>query len=78
MNIDIEYKDVEFNVEFDYQPYEAPETGIEAQYAGCLEMVYVLEIYHKGICFLDFFDNHDYDVIETLILNKIKNDKLEY
>ena len=78
MNIDIEYRDVVFNVEFDYQPFEPAETGIEAQYAGCPEEVTINGINHKSICFLEFFDNNDYHIIENLIINKIHDDKLEY
>ena len=58
MEITINYKGVELDIEFDYQPAEKPETGAEAQYPGCPEAIEgINEIKHKGTCFFEVFED---------------------
>lgn len=64
--ISINYKGVNLDIEYDHQPEEKPERGPEAMYAGCNESFEIEEIKHKGVCFLDVFEN-DLDEIEEII-----------
>ena len=67
MEITINYKGIEFDVEFDYQPFEPAERGPEAQYPGCSEAIEgINEIKHKDTCFMEFFED-ELDEIETAI-----------
>jgi hypothetical protein len=66
----VEYKGVEFEVEFDYQPYEPPERGPEAQYPGCAQYVEVYEIKHNGVDFGEILEDQ-LEAFEELILEKI-------
>lgn len=71
MEITIMYKGIEFDIEFDYQPFEPAETGPEAQYPGCHEEVEgIYEIKHKGSCFLEFFEDN-LDEIKELVLDQL-------
>ena len=54
----IQMNDLELDVEFDYQPYEPPERGPEAQYPGCAEAFDITAVWVNGhniidICNLD-------------------------
>ena len=73
MELTINYRGIEIDVEFDYQPFEPAETGAEAQYPGCSEAIEgINEISHKGTCFLEFFED-DHERIEELLLESINN-----
>ena len=70
MNIEIEWKGVKFDVEFDYQPAEPAERGIEAQYPGCGESVQGINSFtHLGTCFLEFAEDNE-EEIDEIILEK--------
>ena len=67
----IEYKGIEFDVEFYHQPYE-PEVRYysdESGYPGCAESVELEEIKHKGTCFLEFFQYEKEEIEELIIEN---------
>jgi len=65
----IEFKGIEFDIEYDYQPFEPPETGPEAQYPGCEEYVdQVTEFTHKGTNFLELIYEGNEAEIDELIL----------
>ncbi len=73
MDITINYKGVELDIEFDYQPAEKAEKGINAQYPGCAEAIEgINEIKHKGTCFYEVFEDNLED-IETAILEAMAN-----
>ena len=68
----IEFKGVEFEVGFDYQPYEAEVRYYSdgSGYPGCPESADVCQITHKGTCFYELMEDH-FEDIEILILDKI-------
>ena len=73
MNITINYKGVNLDIEYDYQPYEKAETGPEAQYPGCAEAIEgINEIKHKGTCFYEVFES-DLGEIENAIIDAMAN-----
>ncbi|MDX5586524.1 MAG: hypothetical protein QNK20_16680 [Aureibaculum sp.] len=74
MELTINYKEVELNVEFDYQPYEAPETGPEAQYPGCGEELHVYDVKHKGISLHDLLEDQ-IEEIEQVIWDEIHKEQ---
>ena len=71
--IRINFKGVEFEVEFDYQPSE-PEVRYYSDgsgYPGCPEAVEGINSFtHKGTCFLEIAEDY-YDEIAEAILNKM-------
>ena len=73
MEITIEYRGVEFDVEFDYQPKEAEVTYYSdgSGYPGCGAEIQINEIKHNGTCFLELMEEHDKDVCR-IILEKMK------
>jgi len=73
MQITIEYKGVEFDVDYDYQPAEAPVYYYRdgSGYPGCPEAVeQINEFKHKGTCFMEFIEDC-HEEIEELILQKM-------
>ena len=68
----IEYKGIEFKVEYDYQPEEAQVNYYAdgSGYPGCAEQVELYEISHKGVSFLEFLDSEIED-IELEITNQL-------
>ena len=71
MNIEIEWKGVKFDVEFDYAPAEPAERGPEAQYPGCAEHIEGINSFtHLGTCFFEFTDDCE-EEIERIILENI-------
>jgi len=73
MNITINYKGVDLELDYDYQPAENAETGAEAQYPGCAEAIQgINEIKHKGTCFYEVFEN-DLQELEKAILDAMAN-----
>ena len=59
-------------IKFDYQPYEAADTGPEAQYPGCSEELEVTDVLVGDISVWDWFDGD-----ETMI-DLLKNAVYEY
>lgn len=57
----IQVNDVDIDVKFNYQPYEPPETGPEAQYPGCAESYEITAVWVRGYNIIDICD---LDVIE--------------
>jgi len=43
-------------IKYDYQPYEAPERGPEAQYPGCPEEITVTDVLVGGVSVSDWLD----------------------
>lgn len=76
MTLEIIYKEVTFQVEFNHQPFERAETGPEAQYPGCGESIELIDIIHEGDSFLEVFEN-EIDKIEEAILKKMDADAPE-
>ena len=72
MEITIDYKGVEFDVEFDYQPSEKQVLYYNdgSGYPGSPEMVEITEFKHKGTCFLEWIE-HVEDEVSELILEKL-------
>jgi hypothetical protein len=68
----IEFKGIEFEIEFDYQPFEPAERGIEAQYPGCPESIEsVHSMKHKDTDFLECIYEGNENEINELILDNI-------
>ena len=75
MNTTIELYGIEFECEFDYQPFEPAERGPEAQYAGCCESVDgVNKMMHKGTDFCDILFSDNEVFVKTLILDSLRED----
>ncbi len=74
MNVDIIYQDVEFDVEFDYQPYEKPEyyhsDGLG--YPGCEASISGISIYYGRRDMTEYFDD-ELDEIEELIWEELSS-----
>ena len=69
-NVTIEFRGIEFDVEFDYQPEEPAERGPEAQYPGCAESIDgIVSFTHQGTDFLELIYNLNEAEIDELILN---------
>lgn len=71
--IDIEYKEITFSVEFDYQPEEKAVMYYSdgSGYPGCPASVDILNIYHCEDSFYDWFTEKDLELLEDLIFEKI-------
>ena len=71
MKTTLNYKGVDFEIDFDYQPAERAERGPEAQYPGCGEAVEAInEIKFNGTCFLEVLEN-DIEEIQEAILDQM-------
>jgi len=72
MELTINYKGVEFDVEFDYQPFEKQVLYYKdgSGYPGCSETVEITEFKHKGTSFLDWVEDFE-DQVSELILEKL-------
>lgn len=46
-------------IKFDYQPYEAPERGPEAQYPGCEEEITVTDVLVGGVSVSGWLEHED-------------------
>lgn len=46
-------------IKYDYQPYEAPERGPEAQYPGCEEEITVTDVLVGGVSVSDWLEHED-------------------
>lgn len=74
MTTKINFKGIDFDVEYDYQPYEPMvmyDSNMEG-YPGCAEMATLEEITHKETNFLEFFESQGLErEIEELILESM-------
>jgi len=71
----INYKGVDFDVEFDYQPYEPDVFYLsngDPGYPGCPEYVELSDISYKGVDFWDILEDK-LDEIEEIILKTISD-----
>jgi hypothetical protein len=69
-NVTIEFRGIEFDVEFDYQPFEPPERGPEAQYPGCDECIESVNSFtHQGTDFLELIYMNNESEIDELLLS---------
>ena len=69
------FKEVEFEVEFDYQPEETMVMYYKdgSGYPGCAAAIEgVNEMKHKGTCFLEFYDDYK-EKINDLILETLND-----
>lgn len=69
MKTTIEFKGVDFDVEYYYQPYEAPERGPEAQYPGCGESVALEGIWHNDVDFMEVVIDYVEEIEEIILKN---------
>lgn len=79
MQLKVNYNDIDFIVDFDYQPaeetvmYYSDGTG----YPGCSESIeHINSVNHKGTDFIPFFENANiewYKDFEDLIWEELKN-----
>lgn len=75
MDITINYKGVDFDVNYDFQPSEKEErydtSGLG--YPGSPEYIKCInEITHKGTCFLELLEDNDHE-IKSIILETKNN-----
>jgi len=70
----IVFKGIDFEAEFEYQPFEPAERGPEAQYPGCHEYVEeVTSLTHKGSDFLELIYEDNEEEIDSLILRAMRD-----
>ena len=63
----INFRGVDFEVEFDYQPEEPG----DLEYPGCSEEVEAInEIKHQGTCFLQILEDFDNEIKELILKKK--------
>jgi hypothetical protein len=69
----IEYKGIEFDVEYYHQPYEPEVTYYSdgSGYPGCAESIELEKISHKGTDFLEFFE-YEIEEIQELIIENLR------
>ena len=68
MEIEIEYKGIKFDVEFDYQPFEKEERYTDdGGYPGCPEQATINEIKHQGTCFMEFLEDEHGEIEEKIL-----------
>ena len=67
MKVDIEFNEVSFDVEFDYQPYEAPVMYYSdgSGHPGCAESMDICSVTYEGREMIELLDD-DLDEIEEL------------
>lgn len=58
-------------IKFDYQPYEAPERGPEAQYPGCEEEIEITDIVVEGVSLISWVN--DYKEMMEFLEDKIRS-----
>jgi len=63
-----------FEVEYDYQPEEKAERGIDAQYPGCGEELTIEEIKYNGVDFTEIMEPHA-NAMEKQLLEEINSYK---
>ena len=62
-------------IQYDYQPYEAPERGIEARYPGCEESVEVASVIVGGVCNDEWIDCHMQRNFEEAVIEHINRQR---
>ena len=67
MKTKLNYKGIEFDVEFDYQPAEKAERGPEAQYPGCPETAEITEILFMGVDFYEVMEDYFYEIADIIL-----------
>jgi len=79
MNIDLYFKGVEFQIEFDFQPEEPMVMYYKdgSGYPGCAAEVTIESIKHQGVDFYDVLEDSISD-IEDMVLAKIADDRENY
>ena len=75
MKMEIIYKGIEFEVDFDYQPEEAAVMYYSdgTGHPGCAEELTINSIKHKGTDFIEFLED-DFEQIEEKLLDFIHTD----
>ena len=58
-------------IKYDYQPYEAPERGPEAQYPGCEEEIDITDVIVEGVSLLSWVS--DYEEMMELLEDKVRS-----
>jgi len=76
MKIQIEFKGVYFDVEFDYQPEEKMVMyyGDGSGYPGCAEEANITSIKHEGVDFSEFLEDY-WEELEEKILETLHSDE---
>lgn len=64
-------------IKFDYQPYEAPERGPEAQYPGCPEEIDITDVLVGGVSVMDWFFS-DVSAFEEAVCNERRDQHDQY
>lgn len=62
---------LEYIIDFDYQPYEPPERGPEAQYPGCAESVEINDVTLNGHCVTSMLTDAQLQALAELVLEHI-------
>ena len=62
-------------IQYDYQPYEAPERGPEARYPGCEESVEVVSVSVGGVCIDEWVDCHMQRNFEEAVIEHINRQR---
>ena len=69
-------KGVDFDIEYDYQPEEAEVRYYSdgSGHPGCPESLDITNISHKGVCFMEFFEDDQGMIMDYVyeILNDMK------
>ena len=69
------YVTVPLEVSWDYQPYEPPERGPEAQYPGCNEAAEINKVCVGEVDVTDALDEDTLEVIADVVLEELRNDE---
>ena len=69
MKANVNYKGVDLDIVFNYQPYEAE----QRDYPGCAEQVEILEIEHNGTCFFELLEDK-HEALTDLIYEYLSNE----
>jgi hypothetical protein len=75
MSVTIEYLEVEFEVNYDYQPGE-PEVRYYSDgsgYPGCPESCDITEVNYGKRDMFEYFDDQDFEKIEQLLWDEIND-----
>jgi len=60
----LNYRGIDFDVEFDYEPAEQQTYN----YEGCpAQVTDIHEFRHQGTCFLEWIEDEEYDVKECIL-----------
>ena len=64
MDITVNYRGIDFDVDFDYDPAEEQTRDHE----GCAaQITWIHEFKHQGTCFLEWIEDEEYDVKECIL-----------